>query len=74
MATMDDLAKKFATRLWIAFLIGVLVVILFRAMSWCEGKDALSTLSWIFGLYMAGDVADGVKAHLTTTPVVEPPK
>jgi len=53
--------NRFTSRKWVLALLTIAIAIAARAAGWIDGAQFVSLVTWITGLYMAGNVA-GVAA------------
>lgn len=55
-----DFGKHFNSRKWTLALLIVICSMASRGLGWIDGAQLVSLLTWITGLYMAGNVGQAV--------------
>ena len=75
----DAVDNRFVSRKWSLTVGVVLIAMIARGVSWIDGAQFVSLLTWIVGLYMVGDVGSSIAGGIAitgktaTTPSAVPP-
>jgi hypothetical protein len=63
---------RFTSRKWLLTLFVIALTIASRWANWVDGAQFVSLLTWIVGLYMAGNVAQTVAGNISITSKPDP--
>lgn len=61
----DQVDNRFLSRKWALTLAVIVLAVISRAVSWIDGAQFVSLLTWIVGLYMAGNICSAVAGNIS---------